>query len=117
MVMVSAEGEWTSVISVDALPDGRSTKVEAFGVSVMLYRTGTAVYAIASRCTHQGAPLERGIVKANGAGPTVTCPAHGSVFSLVDGTVRRGPATQPVHAFETRLNDGAVELRPRVDPA
>ena len=115
--MVSAEGEWTSVIGVDALPDGRSTKVEAFGVSVMLYRTGATIYAVASRCTHQGAPLERGLVKANGAGPTVTCPAHGSVFSLVDGTVRRGPATLPVHVFETRLNDGAVELRPRVDPA
>ncbi len=55
-------------------------------------------------------------MKANGAGPTVTCPAHGSVFSLVDGTVRRGPATQPVRAFEARLNDGAVELRPRADP-
>ena len=115
--MQTDEDQWVPVITMGELRDARATKVEAFETSVMLYRTGTAVYAIASRCTHQGAPLERGIVKANGAGPTVTCPAHGSVFSLVDGTVRRGPATQPVHAFETRLNDGAVELRPRVDPA
>ena len=114
--MDTAEGEWTPVVAVDALPDGRSTKVEAFGISVMLYRAGTTIYAVASRCTHQGAPLDRGVVKANGAGPTVTCAAHGSVFSLVDGTVRRGPATLPVRAFETRLNDGTVELRPRADP-
>lgn len=114
--MDTVEGEWTSVVAADALPDGRATKVEAFGISVLLFRTGTTIYAIASRCTHQGAPLERGVVKANGAGQTVTCPAHGSVFSLVDGTVRRGPATQPVRAFEARLSDGAVELRPRADP-
>jgi nitrite reductase/ring-hydroxylating ferredoxin subunit len=115
MVMDTPEAEWTSVVALDALPDGRAARVEAFGVSVLLFRTGTAIYAVASRCTHQGAPLERGVVKANGAGPSVTCPAHGSVFSLVDGAVRRGPATQPVRAFETRLNDGAVELRPKAD--
>jgi nitrite reductase/ring-hydroxylating ferredoxin subunit len=43
----------------------------------------------------------------------VTCPVHGSVFSLVDGGVRRGPATRPVQAFEARVNDGMVEVRPR----
>jgi len=69
---------------------------------------------VASRCTHQGAPLDRGIVKLAGSDPTVTCPAHGSVFSLLDGAVRRGPATQPVRSFETRIGDGmVVELRPR----
>jgi len=114
--MDTSEGEWTPVVAVAELPDGRATKVEAFGISVMLFRTGTIIYAVASRCTHQGAPLERGVVKANGAGPNVTCPAHGSVFSLEDGAVRRGPAMQPVRTFETRLNDGAVELRPRADP-
>jgi hypothetical protein len=32
----------------------------------------------------------------------------------VDGAVRRGPATQPVRSFETRIGDGmVVELRPR----
>jgi nitrite reductase/ring-hydroxylating ferredoxin subunit len=44
---------------------------------------------------------------------TVTCPAHGSVFSLADGRVRRGPATHPVQPFDARINDGMIELRPR----
>jgi nitrite reductase/ring-hydroxylating ferredoxin subunit len=114
--MQTHQNEWVSVIAAEELPEARSTKVEAFGISVMLYRSGEALFAVASRCTHQGAPLDRGVVKAAGSDPTVTCPAHGSVFSIVDGAVRRGPATQPVRSFETRIADGKVELRPRADP-
>lgn len=111
-----AEGEWTAVVALDALPEGRATKVEAFGTSVMLFRISATIYAVGSRCSHQGAPLERGIVKSIGNIPTVTCPAHGSVFSLVDGAVRRGPATQPIQAFEARVSEGTVELRLATGP-
>jgi hypothetical protein len=37
------------------------------------------------------------------------------VFSLVDGAVRRGPATQPVQAFDARIGEQMIELRPRAD--
>ena len=47
-------------MATDELAEGRATKVEAFGTSVMMYRIGEAVFAVASRCTHQGAPLDRG---------------------------------------------------------
>ena len=115
MEMGDGDGEngWIPVISTEELSQERASKVDAFGTTVMLYRSGATVFAVASRCTHQGAPLDRGVVKPGGSDPTVTCPAHGSVFSLVDGAVRRGPATQPVRSFETRIADGTVELRPR----
>jgi 3-phenylpropionate/trans-cinnamate dioxygenase ferredoxin component len=109
------ENDWTPVIATEELPEGRATKVEALGTSVMVYRSGETVFAVASRCTHQGAPLERGVVKAAASDPTVTCPAHGSVFSLVNGAVRRGPAAQPVQAFEARIGDRMIELRARAD--
>ena len=111
--MQTDENQWVPVITMGELRDARATKVEAFETSVMLYRSGETIFAVTSRCTHQGAPLDRGVVKPGGSDPTVTCPAHGSVFSLVDGAVRRGPATQPVRSFETRIADGTVELRPR----
>lgn len=107
------ETAWMPVIAAEALRDAKATKVDAFGTSVMLVRNGETVLAVASRCTHQGAPLDRGVVKTDVSDPTVTCPAHGSVFSLVDGQVRRGPATQPVQAFDARIADGTVEIRPR----
>ncbi|MGZ5295430.1 MAG: Rieske (2Fe-2S) protein [Actinomycetota bacterium] len=107
--------DWLGAIDADELPEGKAVRVEVAGTGVVLVRTAPdSVFAVAARCTHQGAPLDRGKLDLRGSDPTVTCPAHGSVFSLVDGRVRRGPATQPVEAFDARLNDGKVQLRPRL---
>lgn len=104
---------WTPVMASDELPDRKATRVDAFDIGVLLFRIDDGIFAIADRCTHQGAPLHRGVVRSAGSDPMVTCPAHGSVFSLADGRVHRGPATQSVQAFEARVNEGMVELRAR----
>lgn len=104
---------WTEVGALDDLPDGRARRVEVGGAPVMLYRSGGDLFAIGSRCTHQGAPLDRGVVRIAGSQRSVTCPAHGSVFSLDDGSVVRGPAARPVPGYEVRVQDGVVQLRPR----
>ncbi len=109
--MATETGDWTPAIGVDELSDGKAKRVQAFGIDVLVLKNGDTLVAVANRCTHQGAPLDRGVTKL--ADATVTCPAHGSVFSLEDGRVRRGPATQPLQAFEARVIDGVVELRPR----
>ncbi len=80
---------------------------------VLLYRTAERIYAIGNRCTHQGAPLDRGPVRAGGSRATVTCPAHGSMFRLEDGSVVRGPARERVPAYDVRVTSGTVELRRR----
>ena len=73
----------------------------AGGDQVMLHRSGDTIYAVRNRCTHQGAPLDRGPVKIGGSEATVTCPFHGSTFRLGDGGVMRGPAVEPVQATVT----------------
>ena len=103
--------DWTAVLPIDDLPLATSTVVTLDGLKVLLYRTEERIYAIAARCTHQGAPLDRGVVKA-GSDPSVTCPAHGSVFRLADGRVMRPPAGAPVAAFEVQIVGDMVELRP-----
>lgn len=107
------ETAWRPVLPLDDLPERRSTRVMLGDVPVMLYRTEERIFAIGARCTHQGAPLERGPVKIGGSLATVTCQAHGSTFRLDDGAVMRGPATQPVPAFDVRVEDGTIELRDR----
>ena len=102
----SEDGDWTSIGSLEELSDGRSVRVQAFGTDVLVVRSGDRTFAVANRCTHQGAPLDRGVARLEGSMPTVTCAAHGSVFSLEDGGVRRGPATQPLAAYESRVKDG-----------
>jgi nitrite reductase/ring-hydroxylating ferredoxin subunit len=109
---MDADG-WLPTLPLDELPDGRSVHADVGGDQVMLHRTGDTIYALRNRCTHQGAPLDRGPVKIGGSEATVTCPFHGSTFRLEDGGVMRGPAVEPVQAFETRVTDGVVEVRPR----
>jgi nitrite reductase/ring-hydroxylating ferredoxin subunit len=110
---MASEIDWMPAIDLEAVPEGKAVRVEALGTTILVLRSGDALYAVANRCTHQGAPLDHGVTKPLDSVPTVTCPAHGSVFSLVDGHVRRGPAAKPLPAFETRVNEGSIELRPR----
>jgi nitrite reductase/ring-hydroxylating ferredoxin subunit len=107
-----SDGGWERIASLDDVPEGRAHRVTIAGVDAFVVRSGDAIYALGLRCTHQGAPLDRGMLRLTGTPRTVTCPAHGSMFDLANGQVRRGPATRPVPAFETRIADGAVEARP-----
>ena len=109
-----ADEGWTPVGAVEALPEGKGAKVQVGDATVLLVRSGERVFAIGNRCTHQGAPLDRGRVQLSGSLATVTCPAHGSVFGLEDGRVLRGPATKPAASYMTRVVDGTVEVRARV---
>jgi nitrite reductase/ring-hydroxylating ferredoxin subunit len=102
------EGGWTEVGRLEELPEGKAQRVD--GHDVLVVRIGERVLAIGARCTHQGAPLDRGRVKT-GSPTSVTCPIHGSVFQLTDGRVLRGPATAPVPVYETRVSDGTVSVR------
>jgi nitrite reductase/ring-hydroxylating ferredoxin subunit len=104
---------WTSVGPVGDLPEGRGTRVEVDGDPVLVVRSGDRVFAVASRCTHQGAPLDRAPVRVAGSAASVTCPVHGSMFGLEDGRVLRGPARAPLAAYEARVEEGSLLLRAR----
>jgi len=108
---VSDDG-WERIATLDDLAEGKARRVSIAGVDAFVVRSGEAIYALGLRCTHQGTPLDRGMLRLTGTPLTVTCPAHGSMFDLTDGQVRRGPAMRPVPAFETRVVDGSVEARP-----
>jgi nitrite reductase/ring-hydroxylating ferredoxin subunit len=101
--------KWTSVLAEHDLPEGSQTKADAAGVSVLLYRSGAGIQALDSVCSHMGGPLDKGEI-ADGC---VTCPWHGSTFRLADGQIVRGPATSAQPVYETRLNEGRIEIRRR----
>jgi nitrite reductase/ring-hydroxylating ferredoxin subunit len=54
-------------------------------------------------------PLAEGKIEGN----AIRCPWHGSCFSLEDGSVLEGPATNPQPSFEVRIADGQIYLRSR----
>jgi nitrite reductase/ring-hydroxylating ferredoxin subunit/uncharacterized membrane protein len=99
--------KWTAVLDEDGMSDGDRRTVEVGGVSLLLHRSEGTIHALDAVCSHMGGPLEKGKIE-NGC---VICPWHGSTFRLADGTIVRGPATRPQPAYETRINDGRIEVR------
>ncbi len=59
------------------------------------------VKVLSAVCTHQGCLVD---TVANG---TISCPCHGSAFSLT-GDVTSGPATRPLPAAPFSVVDGVV---------
>ncbi|WP_298585011.1 Rieske 2Fe-2S domain-containing protein [uncultured Kocuria sp.] len=100
---------WTDVLADTDLAAGGHRRVQAGSVSVLLVRDGNRIEALDSVCSHMGGPLEKGTID----GGCVTCPWHGSTFRLADGAVVRGPATAPQPGYETRVQDGRIQLRLR----
>jgi nitrite reductase/ring-hydroxylating ferredoxin subunit/uncharacterized membrane protein len=99
--------EWTPVLADAELPDGEHRKIEAAGVSVLLYRAAGQVWALANTCSHMGGPLDEGTI---GDG-CVICPWHGSTFRFTDGSIVRGPASSPQPCYETRVSGERIEIR------
>jgi nitrite reductase/ring-hydroxylating ferredoxin subunit/uncharacterized membrane protein len=99
--------DWTDVAADSDLLDGATMKVDASEATILLHRRAGRVYALANTCSHMGGPLNEGEL-ADGC---VTCPWHGSVFRLDDGTIVRGPASTPQPTYDVRLSGGRIEVR------
>jgi nitrite reductase/ring-hydroxylating ferredoxin subunit len=106
---ISGPEEWTPVAPEAEVKEGAMKPAELGGRQILLYREMGRVHAIEGTCSHLGGPLNEGTVEDG----VVTCPWHGSRFSLTDGSVCGGPATFPVPRLETRIQGGQVEVRGR----
>jgi nitrite reductase/ring-hydroxylating ferredoxin subunit len=100
------EPGWHDVMAAADLPDGQPVRGMLGEVPVVIVRQARQVYALGDRCSHMSGPLSDGEL-ADGC---LTCPWHGSVFRIRDGSVARGPATAPQPAFETRIRAGIIQL-------
>ena len=99
--------QWTPVLADTELADGELCRADAGGVPVLLYRTDGTVYAPASTCTHMGGPLQEDTISDG----CVTCPWPGSTFRFADGSIVRSPASTPEPSYQTRIQNGRIEVR------
>lgn len=97
---------WQYLMTAADLPEGKPVHQMLGEVPVVAIRTNGAVRVLADRCSHMSGPLSGGEL-ADGC---LTCPWHGSVFRIADGSVARGPATAPQPAFEAREAGGAIQV-------
>lgn len=87
----------------DALVEGATLAVEAFGASVVLVRSGGQVYALSDVCPHRGAPMHAGEVEDG----CIICPLHGWAFSLETGQMEGGPG---LSIYSVTEEDGVIRL-------
>jgi nitrite reductase/ring-hydroxylating ferredoxin subunit/uncharacterized membrane protein len=101
--------DWTPVLPVGSLKNGKPQRVEVDGLGLVLCRTGNngEIAAFGEFCPHLAAPMSDGWVDRG----RLVCPWHGSRFDLCSGEVLRGPSPAPLPRYQTRINDGMVELR------
>ncbi|WP_343708577.1 Rieske 2Fe-2S domain-containing protein [Mycobacterium sp.] len=100
--------EWTPVLALDSLQDGKPQRVEVEGVGLVVCRTGDGkVSAFGEYCPHLAAPMADGWVERG----RIVCPWHGSRFDVDSGEVLRGPAAASLPHYEARIRDGMIEVR------
>ena len=106
----AAGEDYEAVLPVEQMADKQMRRVVVAGVSVIVLRLGDQYAAISSTCSHAGGPLDEGSLE----GDVVTCPWHGSRFSMRTGRVLTGPATISQPRYAVRVQSGQIELK-RVD--
>ncbi len=100
--------DFVAVLAESKLKEGKMKRVRAKQVDILLARKNNVIYAIAHTCSHMGGPLSEGELLND---CSVRCPWHQSVFSLEDGSVIDGPATEPQPKFDVRVKDGQIEVK------
>ncbi len=98
---------WLAVANAADIPQGDYAQLEIDGVLVAVFNVGGQFYAIDDICTHDGGELAGGAVE----GDVVICPRHGARFCLRTGAALTPPAYEPVRTYETRINNGVVEVK------
>jgi Rieske Fe-S protein len=105
---------WLTASPLSALPDGvphpvtlrvarQDGATEAVDRRVVfLVRSGNAVRALDSTCTHLGCRT-----RVNADAGVIECPCHGGVYDL-QGQVVSGPPPQPLAEFPTRVEGAQV---------
>jgi menaquinol-cytochrome c reductase iron-sulfur subunit len=104
------QGEWVEVGDISQLPAGAPVKMTFRRMRVdgwkVLTEDNTAwvvrssnlhVFAFGPQCTHLGCAYHWDRTKDE-----FFCPCHNSLFAI-DGKVIGGPARQPLHRYETRV--------------
>ncbi|HXO59786.1 MAG TPA: DUF2231 domain-containing protein, partial [Candidatus Acidoferrum sp.] len=99
--------KFTRVMLEGQLTDNMLVKAMAGDTPILLFKKGNTVCAISETCSHAGGPLSEGELDGN----LVQCPWHASRFDVCTGQVRGGPATISQVRYETRIQNGQIEVR------
>jgi len=85
----------------------QSVSIELDGRAILICNTENGVFAVEDRCTHADIPLCGGQIIGN----FISCPVHGAVFDLSDGSVQAPPAFEDLETFEVKIEDTLISVK------
>ena len=88
------------------LIDGSVRTFDVGPWSLAAARSGTAVFVLENRCSHDDGPIGEGRLVP--AVAEIECPRHGGRFALATGCATRMPAVSPIERFEARIDGDHV---------
>ena len=96
------------VLELSDLGLGAIKEVElSNGYKILLANNNGAISALASKCTHYGAPLAKG----DRIGNTIRCPWHGACFSTITGDIEEYPGLDSLKKYEATVVNGKIRVR------
>ncbi|GAA93726.1 uncharacterized protein L969DRAFT_43950 [Mixia osmundae IAM 14324] len=72
---------------------------------VLLVNVNGKVSAIAPKCTHYGAPLEKGVLSEGGR---IVCPWHGACFKSASGDIEDAPGLDSLESFKAEVEGDKI---------
>ena len=86
---------------------GHSVSVHLNDVDILICHTKDGFFAVEDLCTHSMVPLCGGLIEGN----YITCPLHGAVFDLTDGSVQSPPAFEDLRTFELKIEGTLISVK------
>ena len=86
---------------------GHSQSVHLDGIDILICHAEDGFFAVEDICTHSMIPLCGGKIEGN----YITCPMHGAVFDLTDGSVQSPPAFEDLRTFKLKIDGTSISIK------
>ena len=98
---------WQTVAKVGDLQPGTAKAVDVGDKRIALCNVDGEYYAIEDVCTHDGGPLDQGVLIDN----LIECPRHGAMFDVTTGKAMTLPAVFPVDTYDVRVEGQEIQVQ------
>lgn len=92
--------KFVKVLCMDDIAPGKLARAKIGDRRLLLANVDGEIFATDEICTHEEASLYNGALH----GECVSCPLHGSRFSVKTGEPREEPATEPLRTYPVRVD-------------
>lgn len=94
------------VAAVEDLKEGEQMHIDLNGEEILLCNYKGDFFAIAYYCSHAEFALDGGLMENH----CISCPYHGAVFDLRDGSVQGPPAFEGINTYAVKVEDQSISI-------